>query len=108
MICKNCGKEIDTNYYYGIKNSHKKLMAFKNKGIEIPESLLTTYKENHAVLLCGNCDGVLDYKDMPMEIFFNWLERSSEAGDPREISGKALIRYFELDKLLEPRKDAGD
>lgn len=40
------------------------------------------------------------YKDMPIDMFLRWLEFSSDVGDSREISGKALIRYFELDKLL--------
>ena len=26
----------------------------------------------------------------------------------RNLKGKALIRYFELDKLLEPKKEEGD
>lgn len=108
MICKKCGKEIDSNYYRATKKSHNELMKLKNDGIAIPNSLFTTYKDYHGILLCENCDEPVEYIDTPLQMFFEWLKFSSEKGDTHEASGKAIIRYFELDKLLELKKDAGD
>ena len=109
MICKNCGKEIDNNnYYLASKKSHEELIKLKNDGLDIPCSLLNTYKDHHGVLLCKNCNEPIEYIDIPVKIFFKWLEFSSEQGDTHKASGKAIFKYFELNKLLELKKDAGD
>lgn len=84
------------------------MLKLKNEGEKVPYSLLTTYKDFNGVLLCKNCEEPIDYMDMPLEMFFNWLEFSSEKGDSRKATGKALIRYFHLDELLELKKDEGD
>lgn len=48
-----------------------------------------------------------DYINFSTNYFMNWLINMDESVN-RKLKGKALIRYFELDKLLEPNKDAGD
>ena len=106
MICKKCGKEVDRNHYSGLVESHINFYKMNRK--EIPTLLLNEYKNHHRFFGCKNCNQPIDYKDMPMEMFFRWLKASSDDGDSRETSSKALIRYFELDKLLELKKGAGD
>lgn len=109
MICKKCKKKINAgNCLYAQKRNYAELILLKELGEKVPNILLDTYKDCHAVPLCESCNYPIDYVNMPMEMFFEWLKHSSEKGDSRETSGKALIRYFELDKLLELKKEVGD
>lgn len=106
MKCKKCGNNLDLYYYSSLTKEHIK--CYQNRNEEVPPVLTTVYKNHNRFYGCEKCNEPIDYKDMPIDMFFNWLQYSSEAGDSREISGKALIRYFELDKLLEPKKETGD
>lgn len=99
MICKKCGKEIKVyDYISGSVESYKKYCKENDK--KISNVILTKYKGYHRFFYCKNCNEPIDYKDMSIEMFFTWLKYSSESGDSHEQSGKAIIRYFELDKLL--------
>lgn len=107
MKCKKCGNDNKLwEHCYGLTKEHIKY--YQNQNENIPKLLTTIYKDYKRFCFCGKCNEPFDYKDMPMDMFFRWLQDSSEAGDSREVFGKALIRYFELDKLLESKKDAGD
>lgn len=106
MKCKNCGNDIEFKYYSALTKEHIKYC--KNRHEEIPNILINVYKDYKKFYACEKCNEPIDYKDMPIKMFFRWLQDSSNAGDSRETSGKALLRYFELDKLLELKKDVGD
>lgn len=106
MKCKKCGNDITLGYYSALTEQHIKY--YQNRHDDIPPLLLNEYRDYKRFYACNKCNEPIDCKDMPIEMFFRWLQDSSEAGDSREASGKALIRYFELDKLLELKKDAGD
>lgn len=98
MICKKCGHNIEHPNCSCLTKSL--IEYYKNK--ETPSVLTDVYKHHNRVYCCENCNEPIDYNyiDMPLNIFFNWLKDSSICGDTREVSGKALIRYFELDKML--------
>lgn len=106
MKCKKCGEEINNNYYSC--STTKYLDYYKKGNSEVPEILSMICNEHHKICFCEKCKEFIDYKDMPIDMFLDWLCYSSESGDSRMASGKAFVRYFELDKLLEPKKDAGD
>jgi len=106
LKCKKCGNDIKLSYYGALTKEH--INCCQNRNESVPPVLTGVYKDHFRFYGCEKCGEPIDYKDMPMDMFFNWLQYSSEAGDSRETSSKALIRYFELDKLLEPKKDAGD
>lgn len=99
MKCKKCGNDVELNHYGALTKEHIK--CFKNRGEPVPLILSNVYKNHHRFYGCEKCGEPIDYKDMPIDMFFTWLQYSSEAGDSREDSGKALIRYFDLDKLLK-------
>lgn len=106
MKCKKCGNDIKLNYYGALPKEY--INCCQNRNESVQPVLTSVYKDHFRFYGCEKCGEPIDYKDMPIDLFFNWLQYSSEAGDSRETSGKALIRYFELDKLLESKKDAGD
>lgn len=106
MKCKKCGNDLEYHHYGALVS--ETIKCYKNRKEPIPELLTTSYKDYHRYYGCEKCGEPIDYKDMPIDMFFGWLEYSAEAGDSREASGKALIRYFEFDKLLKLKKDAGD
>ncbi len=106
MKCNKCGHDIELYHYSALTKEHIK--CFVNRNEPVPSILTDVYKNHHRFFGCEKCGEPIDYKNMPMEMFFSWLQYSSEAGDSREASGKALIRYFHLDKLLELKKEAGD
>ena len=106
LKCKKCGNDIKLSYYSALTKEYIK--CYQNRHGEIPSLLLNEYRGYKRFYACEKCNEPIDFKDMPLEMFFRWLEDSSEAGDSREVSGNALIRYFELDKLLESKKGAGD
>lgn len=102
MICKNCGKEITWDLLTCRINQSQK---FLSNSIDIPE----IYNGYTDILVCGKCYTVIDYKDLPVERFLGWLNNClGEQKDSENLKGKALIRYFGLDKLLGEKKDAGD
>jgi len=106
LKCKKCGNDINLNYYGALTKEHIK--CYQNRNESVPLVLTSTYKDHYRFYGCEKCGEPIDYIDMPMDMFFRWLQYSSDAGDSREASGKALIRYFGLDKLLESKKEAGD
>lgn len=90
MKCKKCGHEskyIESRYI--VKDG-----SFYSNGQHIPEN----YKGFSHVPCCGKCgEPFNDYLDLSIEEFFNLIKDNSD----REVSGKALIRYFHLDELLK-------
>lgn len=101
MKCEKCGNisgYIESRYVVKAGQS-----LFSN-GSSIPQSY---YGFTH-IPCCEKCGAPFqDYKNLSTSEFFSWLQGMDETVD-RELKGKALIRYFELDKLLELKKDAGD
>lgn len=101
MKCKKCGnisKYIESRYVV------KAGQSFFSNGKSIPQD----YYGFTYIPCCTKCgEPFQDYKDLSTTEFFSWLQGMDETVD-RELKGKALIRYFELDKLLEIKKDAGD
>ena len=101
MKCEKCGnisEYIESRYV--IKTGQS---LFIN-GLSIPQSY---YGFTH-IPCCEKCgEPFQDYKNLSTAEFFNWLQGMDETVD-RKLKGKALIRYFELDKLLKLEKDAGD
>lgn len=97
MKCKKCGyvsKYIESRYIVSEG-------SFFSNGQSIPEK----YKGFSHVPCCDKCgEPSNDYLDLSIEEFFNLIKDNSE----RKVSGKALIRYFELDKLLSSQSKGGD
>ena len=102
LKCKKCGHEIDRCHY---TKTNQLIQCYKNRKENPPSFLLHYYADLNYVALCNNCSEPIDYIDLPMEIFFNWLRLSSKAGDSRSASGKAIIRYFEVEKLLKEQSE---
>lgn len=100
MRCKKCGYEstYDMNRYVV-----KAGQAFFSNGQPIPEK----YRGLTYIPCCEKCgEPYEDYIDLPMQEFLSLLDDDNTTN--RLAKGKALIRYFGLDKLLELKKDAGD
>ena len=97
MKCINCGNNELWNFT-------------KYKIDSIPTDSIPDYYKGYTwVPQCGKCGFIPDYKDLSTDDFFNWLNTCDEDKKTSEnLKGKALIRYFELDKLLESKKDVGD
>lgn len=106
MKCEKCGCNNEYNHVSCLTQEYIK--SNNNTDKEVPEILTTLYRDHKRVYCCENCMEPIDYQDMPLRMFFNWLENSSNAGDSHEDSGKALIRYFKLDKLLGLQLKDGD
>lgn len=99
MICKYCGKEITWD-----------LFTYKTEpDQEIPVPVPAIYNGYTDIPICGKCNMVIDYKDLPVGRFLEWLnDCTGEKEDTGNLKGKALIHYFGLDKLLKVKKEAGD
>ncbi len=91
MKCEKCG---NISGYIESRYVVKAGQSFFSNGSSIPQSY---YGFTH-IPCCEN---------LSTSEFFSWLQGMDETVD-RELKDKALIRYFELDKLLELKKDAGD
>ena len=75
-------------------------------GHEIPVPVPVIYNGYTDIPICGKCNTVIDYKDLPVERFLEWLDDCTGGkNDTENLKGKALIRYFGLDKLLETKKE---
>ena len=98
MKCKKCEHEIDMCHY---AKTRELIQCYKNRKETPPLFLLRHYTNVTYTALCDNCSEPIDYVDLPMESFLNWLNFSSKAGDSRLTSGKAIIRYFGLDKVSQ-------
>ena len=94
IMCKNCGKVIESPSH----SSHvERLKAkFEFEQGYIPEILKTIYDRLHIAYNCDCCGYPFDYKDLSMEDFWGWLKYSSEHGDSRKDSFKAILRYFDM------------
>lgn len=101
MKCKKCGHEESFLYdRYIVKAGQR---HFSN-GTLIPKEYIGFTLIPH----CKKCgEPFEDYVNFSTDYFMKWLTDMDETVD-RKLKGKALIRYFELDKLLDPKKDAGD
>lgn len=99
MKCKKCGnisEYIESRYI--VKEG-----SFLSNGESIPEN----YRGLSYVPCCNKCgEPYEDFLDLSTDDFFSLL--NDKNNDNRLAKGKALIRYFELDKLLESKKDVGD
>lgn len=99
MKCKKCGnisEYIESRYI--VKEG-----SFFSNGQPIPEN----YRGLSYVPCCDKCgEPHEDYLDLSTKEFFSLLNDNNN--DNRLSKGKAIIRYFELDKLLESKKDVGD
>lgn len=93
--CKNCGKIV--KFPSLSCNVSDRIEQYKLKNEKVPEILSDTYKNFHKVYICEDCRYPFDYKDFSMRNFFSWLMYSSDAGDSRSASIKAVTRYFGLD-----------
>lgn len=101
MKCEKCG---NISGYIESRYVVKAGQSFFSNGLSIPQSY---YGFTH-IPCCEKCgEPFQDYKNLSTSEFFNWLQGMDETVD-RELKGRALIRYFELNKLLEPKKDVGD
>lgn len=102
MQCKNCFKEVEKwdIIQYIVKPNQK----FFSNSMAIP----SIYYGYTRIPACSQCGAIIDYKNLSGEKFFNWLNGMDDNEVSKYLKGKALIRYFELDKLLELKKDVGD
>lgn len=90
MKCKNCGYESITTH-----TSHKVTpgQVFFSNGNVIPKAF---WGFRH-IPCCEKCGKSLeDYMELSTDNFLSLLKDDAD----RNVKGKALIRYFELDKLL--------
>jgi len=94
LKCKNCGKIIENPSHSSSVEGLK--VKFEHEQGYIPEILLKMYDGLHIAYNCDHCCYPLDYKDLSMENFFQWLQYSSEHGDSRKDSFKAILRYFDV------------
>lgn len=99
MVCKKCNQVIDGDCFYIVTAKQ----SFLRNGNPLPE----IYYGFNRIPCCKKCGEVIDYKDLPSEKFWTWLTYMDETVS-RELKGKALIRYFDLDKLIGLRKEVGD
>lgn len=90
MKCKNCGYEnITTHTSYKVTPGQ----AFFSNGDVIPRA----FWGFEYIPCCEKCGRPWeDYMELSTEDFFCLLNNKTD----RKVKGKALIRYFELDKLL--------
>ncbi len=93
LKCKNCGKVVERPSHFSPVEGLK--IKFKFEQGYIPEILSKTYDGLHITYNCDCCLYPFDYKDLSMEDFFSWLQYSSEHGDSRKDSFKAILRYFD-------------
>lgn len=101
MKCKKCGNEEKFPYNRYIVKAGQ--TNFSN-GTSIPKEYIGFTLIPH----CEKCgEPFEDYINFSADYFMNWMTGMDETVS-RKLKGKALIRYFELDKLLEPKKDTGD
>lgn len=100
MKCKKCNSD---NKYILSRYVVKPNQEFFSNGQSIP----TNYKGFSYIPYCEKCgEPYEDYIDLPVHEFLNLLDDNNYTN--RMAKGKALIRYFELDKLLELKKEEGD
>lgn len=100
MKCKRCSSE---NKYISSRYVVKPNQEFFSNGQPIP----LKYKGFSYIPYCEKCgEPYDDYINLTVNDFLSLLDDNSSLN--RSSKGKAIIRYFELDKLLEPKKDAGD
>jgi len=99
LICKKCNQVVDGDCFYTIPVEQR----FLRNGNPLPE----IYSGFNRIPCCKKCGEVIDYKDLPSEKFWTWFTYLDESVS-RELKGKALIRYFQLDDLLGIKKDVGD
>ena len=98
MKCKKCGHEEVFNHMSYRVNPEEK---FFSDGKPIPEN----YIGFSNIPCCEKCgEPYDDYIDLPVQDFLFWLDDAPN----RITKGKAVIRYFGLDELLELKKNAGD
>jgi len=95
--CKKCGYESEHSYHT-IKSDKKTYFESMN----IPE----IYKGYFCIPYCEKCGEIIDYLDLDQYSFWRWLEHIDNEKADRKLKGKAIIRYFHLDELLN--KNIGD
>lgn len=109
MKCKKCGKDLDRFYYLRChlptneedipENLFEMLCGDVS---ETPSDKDSDYYFNY---YCDNCHEPIPFMDMTSEMFCHWLKITNDlVGDPT-LRGKALIKYFGLDKLLGKERD---
>lgn len=104
IICKNCGAELSRWMMSSIRVDQN-AKTFLD-GTPIPEAF---HGFSH-IQVCHYCHRYLfdDYMGFSMDDFFMLI--LGDDGASRETKGKALIRYFALDKMLgvEHKESRGD
>ncbi len=68
----------------------------QNIHVELPD----IYNDVLYALYCERWGRFIDYKDISVNDFLEWLDHSTENIEDETVKGKAIIRHFGLDKLL--------
>lgn len=94
MFCKKCGQDIT----FGRDMFCLKDKAFLNK---FPSDIVRIYEGFTYAPSCSNCGEIIDYKELEIGSFWQWLEHATEGTKDSKLKGKAVIRYFDLANLLQ-------
>ena len=74
--------------------------AIMNNGCNTDLKIPDIYKGHRYIPICEKCRNVIDYMDLTFDSFMWWIKDAFEYGTPRNLVGKALMRYFCLDEVI--------
>lgn len=94
MFCKKCGEDI--TFGYG-------MIPLKNEAFlhTLPTNIVEIYEGFTYAPACAKCWEIIDYKELEIGSFWEWLKHATEGIKDSKLKGKAVIRYFELPELLQ-------
>lgn len=94
ILCKKCGKDITWNH---------DLACLKNKKIldTLPTDIAKIYEGFAYAPSCPQCYEIIDYKELELDSFWEWLKYASKGIKDSKLKGRAVIRYFGLLDLLQ-------
>lgn len=94
MFCKKCGEDIT----WGCGMIPLKNEAFLHT---LPTNIIEIYKGFAYAPACAKCWEIIDYKELEISSFWEWLNHATEGIKDSKLKGKAVIRYFDLLDLLQ-------
>lgn len=94
MFCKKCKEDI---------TYHQGYVSLKYKSIvdTLPTDVLKLYEGFSYAPACSKCWTVIDYKELELGEFWEWLKHATEGIKDSKLKGKTIIRYFDLADLLQ-------
>lgn len=94
MFCKKCEEDITR----GCGMLCLKDKAFLNK---FSSDIVRIYEGFTYAPSCSNCGEIIDYKELEIGSFWQWLEHATEGNKDSKLKGRTVIRYFGLADLLQ-------